>query len=210
MGGNRGERSSDPAAGEMKVHNPQSLIIKLTSGDDDVAENAANTITALGETALPALFGLLASADPNARWWALRALAGIPHPEVPVQLQRFLGDPDPDIRQCAAMGLSRQPWVEAIPDLVNVLGHEDRLLARLAGNALIATGSQAASPLIDTLENGTPAAQIEAARSLALIGDPSAIPALFKAWQDGSAMIQYWAEEGFERMGVGMQFFKPN
>ena len=210
MGGNRGGRSSDTAAGEMKVHNPQSLIIKLTSGDDDIAENAANAITALGGTALPALFDLLDSADPNARWWALRTLAGIPHPVVPVQLRRFLDDPDPDMRQCAALGLSQQPWAEAIPDLVNVLDDEDRLLARLAGDALIAIGSQAVPHLIDTLENGTPAAQIEAARSLALIGDPSTIPALFKAWQGSSAMIQYWAEDGFERMGVGMQFFRPD
>jgi hypothetical protein len=64
--------------------------------------------------------------------------------------------------------------------------------------------------LINTLEKGTPAAQIEAARSLALIGDPKAIPALFDAWQDGSSLIQYWIEEGFERMGVGMQFFNPD
>ena len=138
MGGNRGGRSSDPAAGEMKVHNLHSLIIKLTSGDDDVAENAANAITALGETALPTLFDLLDSADPNARWWALRTLAGIPHPEVPVQLRRFLGDPDPDMRQCAALGLSQ----------------EDRLVPFSPVDPLLTQGRQVADELVRVPEEG--------------------------------------------------------
>jgi HEAT repeat protein len=202
----------------MTVQNPstslraslQSLITNLTSGDDQIAENAVGSIAALGESALPTLFGLLDSADPDRRWWALRALAEIPHPEVPPRLRSYLDDPDPDVRQCAALGLSEQPWTEAIPDLVKALDDEDRLLARLAGDALIAIGSPAVSSLIEALESGTPSAQIEAARSLALIGNPEAIPALFKAWQAGSSMIQHWCEEGFERMGVGMQFFRPD
>ena len=52
-------------------------------------------------------------------------------------------------------------------------------------------------------------ASFTSARALALIGDTEAIPALFKAWGEGSTMIQYWAEEGLDRMGVGMQFFIP-
>jgi len=186
------------------------LLNNLTSGDDQVAENAANDIAALGENALPALFELLGSDDPEARWWALRALSGIPHPTTKRHLQRFLSDPDPEMRKCAALGLRTQPWSGAIRDLINLLEDEDRILARIAGDALIATGSQAAPDLINTLGKGTPAAQIEAIRSLALIGDPKAIPALFDAWQNGSSLIQYWAEEGFERMGVGMQFFSPD
>ena len=187
-----------------------SQINNLTSGDDQVAENAANAITALGESALPALFKLLSSDDPETRWWALRATAEIPHPKVQQLLQRFLSDPDPEMRKCAALGLRIQPCSEAILDLVNLLGHEDRILARIAGDTLIATGSQAVPDLINSLETGTPGAQIEAARSLALIGDPKAIPALFDAWQKGSSLIRHWSEEGFERMGVGMQFFSPD
>ena len=187
-----------------------SHINNLTSGDDQVAENAANAITALGESALPALFELLGSDDPEARWWALRAAAEIPHPISQQHLQSFLSDSDPEMRKCAALGLGIQPCSEAIHDLVKMLDDEDRLVARIAGDTLIATGSQAVPDLINTLEKGSPAAQIEAARSLALIGDPKAIPALFDAWQDGSSLIQYWVEEGFERMGVGMQFFSPD
>lgn len=187
----------------------QSLISNLISGDDQAAENSVESIAALGETALPALFGLLDSPNPEERWWALRALAVIPHPQVPPRLQQGLHDPDLNVRQCAALGLSQQPAAEAIPDLVNLLNDGDRLLARLASDALIASGSQAVSTLIETLENGSHPAKIEAVRALALIGDKNSIGALFKAWQEGSAIIQHWAEEGLNRMGVGMQFFTP-
>jgi len=188
----------------------QLLISDLTSGDDQVAENSIESIAAWGETALPALFDLSNSSDPEKRWWALRALAVIPYPNVLPRLQRGLYDPDLSVRQCAALGLSQQPAAEAIPDLIILLDDQDRLLARLASDALIASGSQAVPVLIETLENGSQLAKIEAVRALAMIGDKNSIGALFKAWQEGSAIVQYWAEEGLDRMGVGMQFFTPN
>ncbi|HBY08136.1 MAG TPA: hypothetical protein DEH22_10255 [Chloroflexi bacterium] len=188
----------------------QNLITKLTSGDDEVAEAAVEQIAALGEFALPALFDLGDSSDSEKRWWALRTLSVIPHPEVPPRLLAGLCDPDPAVRQCAALGLSQQPADEAIPDLIAALDARDRLLARLAGDALISTGSAGLPGLIQTLEAGSPSAKIEAARALALIGDKNAIAALFAAWQEGSTMVQYWAEEGLDRMGVGMQFFAPD
>lgn len=190
--------------------NLQFLITKLTSEDDDVAESTVEEIAAMGSSALPSLFDLIDSADPENRWWAIRTLAVIPHPEVPPRLQDALQDPDPAVRQCAALGLARQPSVDAIPGLIVVLSDQDRLLARLGGDALIAMGDVALPALIEILDNGTQPAKIEAARSLALIGDKNAIPALFKVWQNGSAMIQYWAEDGLDRMGAGMQFFTPD
>lgn len=188
----------------------QNLISKLISGEDRIAEGSVEEIATLGGSALPALFDLLEAAEPEERWWALRTLAVIPHPEVPPRLVAALKDPDPAVRQCATLGLSQQPYEAAIPDLIALLSDKDRLLARLAGDALIATGHQTVTALIEVLENASQPAKIEAARALALIGDKSAIPALFRAWQEGSTIIQYWAEEGLDRMGVGMQFFSPD
>ena len=202
-------RFTHPTAGEMTSANLQSLILNLTFGNDEVAENCVNQISALGESALPALFDLMDSADPEKRWWALRTLAMIPHPGVLPRLRGALQDSESAIRHCAALGLSQQPSKESIPDLIALLGDDDHLLSRLAGDALITNGGDAVPALIEILENGSHPAQIEAIRALALIGDKNSIPALFAAWQDGSAMIQHWAEEGLDRMGVGMQFFTP-
>jgi HEAT repeat protein len=50
---------------------------------------------------------------------------------------------------------------------------------------------------------------MEIARILALIGDTRAVPTLFHALDDDSALIRHWVDEGLERMGIGMAFFKP-
>jgi HEAT repeat protein len=59
------------------------------------------------------------------------------------------------------------------------------------------------------MENGSPQARIEAARALGFIGDARAVPQLFKALDGDSAILEYWADQGLERMGVGMVFFNP-
>jgi HEAT repeat protein len=187
----------------------QALIANLTSDDDSLAVAAVDEISALGETALPTLYNLLESPNPNKRWWAIRVLSAIPHPDVTTRLREALQDPDYTVRQCAALGLSQQPNVDSIPDLVERLNDDDRLVARLAADALIAIGGPAVTDLIDTLENGPQPSKIEAARALAVIGDTRAIPTMYAAWEEGSAIIRHWIEQGFERMGVGMQFFKP-
>jgi len=189
--------------------NIQTLIADLTCDNEELAVAAADKIAELGTQAFPALFELLDSPDPNRRWWALRVLSAVPNPEVPARLRVALRDPDYTIRQCAALGLSQQPTVDSIPALIETLMDEDRLVARLAADALAAIGGPAVQDLIETLERASRPAQVEAARALAAIGDTRAIPAMFAAWETGSALVRHWVEEGFERMGVGMQFFQP-
>ncbi len=187
----------------------QTLILELTSCDEEQAIAAVDQIIARGQEALPILRQMAVSPDANTRWWALRVLAAFSHPDVPPILQAALMDPDYTVRQCAALGLSQQADPAAIPALIAALSDKDRLVARLAGDALIAVGGPAVTDLITTLETGSSAAQIEAARALGVIGDTRAIPAMFAAWEDGSALVRHWIEQGFERMGVGMQFFTP-
>ena len=42
-----------------------------------------------------------------------------------------------------------------------------------------------------------------------MIGDTRAIPELYKMLDSDSALLEYWASDGLERMGVGMVFFAP-
>lgn len=187
----------------------QALLSDLISDDDVRAVAAVDGLSALGKPALPALLAMCQDPDPNRRWWAIRVLSAIPDPQVPAQLRKALADPDYTVRQCAALGLSQQPTVDSIPDLIDTLNDHDRLVGRLAADALIAIGGPAVTDLIRVLETGPQPSRVEAARALAVIGDTRAIPAMFAAWEDGSALIRHWVEHGFERMGVGMQFFQP-
>ena len=181
----------------------------IARGDDAATERAAQALVAAGEGAVPALLALSRADDAETRWWALRTLAEIPHPEVPPRLREALHDPDPAVRQVAALGLRHQPTADAVPDLIALLAGDDRLLASLAADALAATGEAATGALIATLREGTPAARIEAARALAQLGDKASIPALFEALDSPSPFVEHWANEGLERMGVGMVFFNP-
>ncbi len=185
------------------------LVAELTGGDDERAEVAAQKLAAYGKESVPILRQLLVSSDTDARWWALRALAEINDPQVVPLLVTGLGDADPGVRGCAALALRGRPEPLAIPDLIRLLGEGNALLARLAADALTVIGSEAVPALLAVMENGPQVGRLEAVRALALIGDQRAIPALFAALDEDSALLEYWASEGLERMGVGMVFFKP-
>jgi len=185
------------------------LLADLTSGDDVRAEAAVSSLADLGEAALPSLLELLESPSPDHRWWAVRALTALDEPAGWLGAVRGLEDPDPSVRQCAALALRHRPLVEAVPGLSQALADPDRLTARLAADALGAVGSAATSALVRALISPSPAVRIEAARALADLRDKESIPALFAALDDPSTVVQYWVEEALERMGVGMVFFKP-
>lgn len=191
------------------------LIADLKSGEDDRAEAAVYALASQGSRAVTALRELIAgqdgksAAEVDARWWAVRALAEIPGPETSQALRTALTDPEASVRQGAALGLRSQPDPSCTSDLIAALDDSDPLTAQIAGDALIALGSQAVPALIDTLENGSTASRLGAARALALIGDPQAIPALFRCLDSDSMVLEHWVSEGLDRMGVGMAFFKP-
>jgi HEAT repeat protein len=187
----------------------KSILIELTSGDDERAEAVVPQVASLGEIAVDSLLALLKSPSSDHRWWATRALAVIDHSKVQVGLQGALGDDDPNVRQCAALSLRMQPAPSAIPALVNALHDTDRLVARFAVDALVAIGSSAIQALSHTMEAPDPAVRVEAVKALAAIEDPNALHALFAALDDPSPLVCYWAEQGLERLGVGMVFFEP-
>lgn len=207
----------------------EQLLARLGSADDTQAEAAAQALALYGEAALPGLRGLVApvevapeavapggrsyegsdapaSQGGEARWWAARALALIDSPEAVRLLRGLLGDPE--VRACAIAGLGERARVESIPDLIAVLSDADSFVARLAGDALIRIGRPAVPELTRALAD--PASQqrrIQAARALAHLAAPESIPALFRALEDDSMFVQHWADEGLERLGVGMVYF---
>jgi HEAT repeat protein len=187
----------------------QGYLDALSSGDDAQAEYAARQIAAEGEAALPALLPLLADPRPDTRWWAVRALASLQGADAIPHLVDALADPDPGIRQCAARGLQERPDERAVPALIAALQDSDSLVVRIAANALVASGQVAVPALLQAAQDGSQKGQLEAIRALALIGDQRSIPFMFDALDSDSMLMEYWANEGLERMGVGMVFYKP-
>lgn len=187
----------------------QELIGALASGDDDRAEAAVPALAGQGEEALSALGELLKSPQADLRWWAARALAEFSIPQALELRLSALSDDDSGVRACAALGLRERPDPRAIPALIQMLSDPDRLCAAMAADALVAIGEEAVPALLEVMASGAQPARLEAVRALAEIGDHRAIPVLFTALDDESIVVQHWASEGLERMGVGMNFYKP-
>ena len=153
----------------------ENLLSDLTSDDDVRAVAAVDALSALGKSALPALLEMRQDPDPNRRWWAIRVLSAIPDPEVPAYLQSALCDPDYTVRQCAALGLSQQPTVDSIPDLIRVLNDKDRLVARLA-----AIDKKALDKLLKELGKTTERARVRLIKTeLEAVADKSFSPRLW-------------------------------
>jgi HEAT repeat protein len=197
----------------------------LTDGDDALAEAAVQSLSGLPEeeqlAAMGALRARLASPEVDRRWWAMRALAELPLSLTQSLLAQALKDPNPSVRQCAALGLrlqiKRTPgWNPApesldtlLPVLLEGLKDPDPLAARLAADTLAAIGEPVVPQLLELLDGSNRAVRLLVVRSLAEIGDQRAIPALLAALDEDSILMEYWANEGLEKMGVGMTYFFP-
>jgi len=184
------------------------LLADLTSGDEVRAENAVPGLVELGEQAFPALRDLLDSADVDQRWWGLRTLAQSPLARTEWLLP-LLSDSAAEVRQAAALGLCSHPDETAIKPLVYALSDADSMVSDLARNALVTIGKPAVPSLLEVPKDAQQRARINALRALAEIKDYSTIPTLMAALEEDSVMLQHWAEEGLERLGLNMIYLKP-
>lgn len=187
----------------------QDLLEDLTSGDETRAENAVAPLIELGQDAIPALLDLTRSPDPDSRWWALRTLAGSPLCRTEWLVPFLANDPAPEVRQCAALGLAGKADESATQPLVGALSDEDGMVGTLAATALARIGSAAVPSLIEVVKQAPQSARILALRALAEIGDHRAIPVMMKVMEEDSALLQHWAREGLERLGLDMIYIKP-
>lgn len=186
----------------------QDLLNDLASGDETRAEKSVSALVEFGEDAIPLLLELAASADVDTRWWAVSALSQSPHVSTG-QLIPFLNDAAPEVRQCAALGLAAKPDESAIEPLVRALSDVDTLTNHLAANALVKIGKPAVPALIEAVNGKTQSVRIHALRALAEIRDHRAIPTLMKVMEEDSSLLQHWAKEGLERLGLDMVYLKP-
>lgn len=186
------------------------LLSQLGCGEDEQAEQALSHLAAWGPEAVKPLQERLFDPEAEVRWWAVRALAEVQDERVPELLVQALADPDKGVRWCAGLALRMHPSPEATLALIGMLAEKDALTRRLAGDALVAIGGEAVPQLLEAMQHGDHLVRLESVRALAKIGDQRCIQALFEALEDGSALIEYWASEGLEKMGVGMVYFKPD
>jgi HEAT repeat protein len=121
----------------------------------------------------------------------------------------LLNDPAPEVRQCAALGLGTKADESAIQPLVQALSDKDSMTGNLAMNALVKIGKPAVPALIECVKNEKQSARILALRALAEIRDHRAIAVMMQVMEEDSVLLQHWAKEGLERLGLDMVYIKP-
>ncbi len=185
------------------------LLSELTGGDDERAEAAAQKLAEVGDPAVEALSGLLRSKDPDQRWWAVRALAGMERPRIDL-LARALADESAEVRAAAALALGAHPSADVIPHLTGGLEDQDNLVSTLCVNGLVAAGSACVPSLLEAFPSAGKRARIQIMRTLAALKDPRAIKVMLDATEDDSAMLSYWAQEGLDALGLNMVYLMPH
>jgi len=180
------------------------------SGDETRAENAVSALIQSGQDAIPALLDLTRAPNADSRWWALRTLAQSPLLQTEWLIPFLLNDPAPEVRQCAALGLAIKHDESTVKSLVQALSDSDTMTSNLAANALIKIGKDAVPALIECVKDkSSQSARILALRALAEIRDHRAIPVMMQVMEENSVLLQHWAKEGLERLGLDMVYIKP-
>ena len=188
----------------------QHLLDELLSSDEARAEKAVVALIEAGPDAIPALLDLAHSSDVDSRWWAIRTLAQSPLCQTEWLIPFLLNDSAPEIRQCAALGLAVKPEAAAIRPLVQALDDVDAMTANLAMNALVKIGKDSVTALIECVKGkSSQSARILALRALAELRDHRAIPVMMQVMEEDSVLLQHWAKEGLERLGLDMVYIKP-
>jgi len=186
----------------------QNLLAELTSGDDVRAENSILALVELGAAVIPSLLDLTRADDVDSRWWAVCALAAFPEAQ-PDNLIPLLDDSSPEVRAAAALALCSHPHESAVEALIKSLADSDPLTAGLAANALAKIGGSAVPNLLKVMTEAPTGIRIIALRALSEIRDHRAIPTMMKCLGEESAVLQYWAQEGLNRLGLNMVYVTP-
>ena len=194
----------------------QTLVDAIDAADDEAAERAAQACA--GETALlPALRPLLADADSDRRWWAVRTLALIGGPDATTFLLPHLTDPDEATRCAAALALGQARAAEAVPALVARLTDESGWVRDSAADALALIGDAALPALVQALSDERDGVRVRAAGALRKAIVPALrglktpeygaqywppVGALFEALNDPNRLVRHNAYEALDRLGL--------
>ena len=175
----------------------------LIDGNEEAREEAAQALSAIGETAMPHLLKLLHHADADARCWAAWTLAQTALPQAIAPLIAALDDGDGEVRTCAALALGELRAAEAAPALIGQLESANGLLTRCAADALAKIGEKAVPALIKALKHPQNQVRVWATRALSSIGSEAAVEALCQVYlYDKSYLAQHYAQEALQKMGL--------
>ncbi len=177
---------------------------------DELAERTAISLGKLGDAGWAAVESLAHAADPDRRFWAVRALWANGSDAAISELLALLNDPDEMVRSAAALALGEMRAETAILDLLTLVETDATSAGNHAADALAKIGTPAAEGLIALLAHPQKFVRLRAAKALVPIESHDAIrPLIDLLDNDPSYLVRHYADVALKKMGVGeMIYFK--
>jgi len=156
----------------------------------------------------PTLLPLLSAAHADQRWWATRALAFCGTQAAVPSLVAALDDQDAALRATAALALGhlylREPdAVRPVLDQVATkLADEEGVVRQTIADALAMCGDAAVPALAHVLQGNHEGARTRAAYALRKIATMKAASILYRHLNDTNYLVQMYAYEGLDEMGL--------
>jgi HEAT repeat protein len=189
----------------MKNEKLAVVLAAIKRGNDEVTEEMVQRLT---ESEEPALLAWLHAADADQRWWALRALAHCGTAAAAPEVEALLHSDDPALRAAAAMALGELHTRAAeavnpkLDGLAACLTDEDGQVRQAVADALARCGDDAAPALASILAQEHEGARTRAAYALRKIAGLKAAAILYPCLNDANYMVQTYAYEALEEMGL--------
>jgi HEAT repeat protein len=176
----------------------------ITEENEAAGEAAAIALGELGDEALPAISSLMAAADVDRRFWAVRSLWANGSSTAQEYLIGLLTDPEEIIRSTAALALGELKVEAAVPPLAKLMTTDKSPAGNHAADALSKIDSPAAAALISALEDERSWVRLRAAKALVSVESKEAIrPLIHCLDHDQSHLVRHYADEALKRRGVG-------
>jgi Uri superfamily endonuclease len=151
---------------------------------------------------VPTLRPLLADTDEDLRWWTVQVLLATGRAQAASLLVHMLSDRDDAVRGSAVLALGLMGSVEAVEALANLMDDDSGWLRQLAALGLALIGEPAVPVLQEALQSTEEGLRVRASYALSRIRSPTATGSLLRALNDPNYVVNAYAQEALERMGL--------
>ncbi len=190
---------------------PYQRFLQAIAADNDEAAEAL--IPALAAADEAELLRLAVDADPDRRWWGLRALAQVGGEAAVPLLAGALDAEDSGERAVAALALGHlharagDAVNRVLPALAARLADDQGLVRQAAADGLALCGEDAVPVLVAALESEHDGVRVRAATALRKLQSMQSAVALYHHLNDPNRLVRLYAYETSGRPGAAHQYF---
>ena len=165
------------------------IALLVVQGNAGLRNSVVEVLQTVGESVLPHLVEQLSHEDAGVRKFIVDIMGGIGSSSSISDLQKALGDSDPNVAAAAAESMGLIGDKEALPSLLDCLQRDDLLIRYAILEALVKIGSPVPLESITSLA-GDPLLKKAVFECLGVIGDIGTVPLLIEGLTDRARNVR--------------------